>query len=123
MKKLYIGNLNFKTTEDDLREVLADYGQIESIKIITDKFTGDSKGFGFVEISDDDLALKAIEDLDGQELNGRAMRVNEARPQEPRSGGGGGRGGRGGGGRHGGGGGGRHGGGGGGGNRGGRNSW
>ena len=118
MKKLYVGNLNYQTSEDELRDVFADYGSVESVKIITDKFTGDSKGFGFVELSDDDLAMKAIEDLDGQDLNGRAMRVNEARPQENRGGGRGGRHG-GGGGRHGGGGrGGRHGGGGGG-NRGG----
>ncbi|MCB0317484.1 MAG: RNA-binding protein [Bdellovibrionales bacterium] len=120
MKKLYIGNLNYETTEDDLRSVFEQFGPIESLKIITDKMSGNSKGFGFVELTDDNLALQAIEALNDQELNGRNMRVNEARPQDSRGprggGGGGGRGGRyggrgNGGGRHGGGGGGRHGGG------------
>ena len=98
-KKLYIGNLSFKVTEDELQEKLAEFGQVESVKIITDRDTGQSKGFGFVEMSSDAEARAAIDGLNGKDLGGRALKVNEARPQERggRGGGGGGPGGGGGG--------------------------
>jgi len=123
-KKLYVGNLPFSATENTLNDLFASYGTVESARLITDRASGRSKGFGFVEMSSDDEAQKAIDGCNGKEFEGRALTVNEARPQEPRSGGGGGGfGGGGGGGRgHGGGGGGSRGGfgGGGGGGRGGR---
>ena len=95
-KKLYVGNLPFQTTEDDLDGLFGQVGSVESVRIITDRDTGRSRGFGFVEMGDEE-ADKAIEQLNGTELDGRALTVNEARPQSPRQGGGGG-GGRGGGG-------------------------
>lgn len=98
-KKLYIGNLSFKVTEDELQEKLAEFGQVESVKIITDRDTGQSKGFGFVEMSSDAEARAAIDGLNGKELGGRALKVNEARPQERSGRGGGGGPGGGGGGR------------------------
>jgi RNA recognition motif-containing protein len=95
---IYVGNLSYDTTEDQLRQVFEGFGQVSSVNIITDKFSGESRGFGFVEMSDQGEAQAAISGLNGQELNGRALNVNEARPRgEGR--GGGGRGGRGGGGR------------------------
>ena len=97
-KKLYIGNLSFKVTEDELQEKLAEFGQVESVKIITDRDTGQSKGFGFVEMASDAEARAAIDGLNGKDLGGRALKVNEARPQERGSRGGGGGGGPGGGG-------------------------
>lgn len=102
-KKLYVGNLPFNTTEQDLSETFAECGTVDSVKIITDRDTGRSKGFGFVEMSTDDEAQKAISKFNGADYNGRAMTVNEAKPMAPREGGGG-RGGFGGGGRGGGGG-------------------
>lgn len=105
-KKLYIGNLPFSATDETLRSVFAQVGAVESAKIITNPSTGRSKGFGFVEMASDEDATTAISKLDGSDLEGRPMRVSEARPQAPRTGGGGGfRGGRGGGGGGGGGGG------------------
>jgi len=97
-KKLYVGSLPFEATEDQLRELFEPHGAIDSIRIIMDKFSGRSKGFGFVEFADDDAAQKAIEAVNGKELGGRALVVNEARPEMPRAGGGGYRGGGGGGG-------------------------
>ncbi len=91
-KKLYVGNLPFQTTEDDLDGLFGQVGSVESVRIITDRDTGRSRGFGFVEMGDEE-ADKAIEQLNGTELDGRALTVNEARPQSPRQGGGGGRGG------------------------------
>ena len=91
-KKLYVGNLPFQTTEDDLDGLFGQVGSVESVRIITDRDTGRSRGFGFVEMGDEE-ADKAIEQLNGTELEGRALTVNEARPQSPRQGGGGGRGG------------------------------
>ena len=91
--KLYVGNLPFNTTEQSLNELFADHGAVTSARIITDRETGRSKGFGFVEMSNGDEAQSAIETLNGQEFQGRKLVVNEARPQEPRaprSGGGGG---------------------------------
>lgn len=115
-KKIYVGNLSFKATEDDVRNLFEAHGTVESVAMINDRDTGRFRGFCFVEM-DDDEALAAIEALDGYEHDGRALRVNEARPREERGGGGGGGGFRSGGGNRGGGGGPR--GGGGGGNRGG----
>ncbi len=94
-KKLYVGNLSFQTTEGDLDELFAQAGEVESVRIITDRDTGRSRGFGFVEMSEDN-AEKAIAQFNGTELDGRALTVNEARPQVKREGGGGGGGGRGG---------------------------
>jgi len=93
--KLYVGNLSYNTTEDDLREAFGAYGNPDSVKVITDRDTGRSKGFGFVEFSDDQAAKAAMSALNGREIGGRTLTVNEARPRE--EGGGGMRGGRGGG--------------------------
>jgi RNA recognition motif-containing protein len=92
-RKLYVGNLPFDVTEDDLSEKLSQFGTVESVKIISDRDTGRSKGFGFVEMGTDSEAHSAIDGLNGKDFNGRPLVVNEARPQE-RSGGGGGGGGR-----------------------------
>ena len=81
---IYVGNLNYTVTEDELREVFEEYGEVEKSAIIMDRMTGRAKGFGFVEMASDDDAKKAIESLDGAELNGRSMRVNEAKPREER---------------------------------------
>ncbi len=93
---IYVGNLSFKTTEDELRQAFANVGEVSSVNIIKDKFTGESKGFGFVEMADQKEATTAISTLNGKELNGRALNVNEARPRndKPRGGGSGGGGGR-----------------------------
>ncbi len=115
--KLYVGNLAFGVTSDDLHEHFAQAGTVESAKVVEDRDTGRSRGFGFVEMASSEEAMAAIEQFNGQDLDGRNLVVNEARPRE--EGGGGGRGGRGGGGRGGYGGGGGRGGSGGGGNRGG----
>jgi cold-inducible RNA-binding protein len=118
--KLYVGNLSFKTTGDDLREYFSQAGEVESASIIEDRETGRSRGFGFVEMATAEGAAAAIEQFNGKDLNGRNLTVNEARPKTDRGGGGGGgRGGYGGGGGRGGGGGDRGGYGGGGGDRGG----
>jgi len=101
-KKLYVGGLSYDTTEDTLKEAFAQAGTVESAAIIIDRMSGRSKGFGFVEMSTDEEAQKAIEMFNGKELDGRTVTVNEARPMEsrPRTGGfdRGGRGGFGGGG-------------------------
>ena len=102
-KNLYVGNLSYDTTEDTLRTLFAEYGQIESANLITDRYTGRSRGFAFVEMSTDQEAQAAIQDLNGKDVDGRALTVNEAKPREDRggrSGGGGGRGGYGGGRRY-----------------------
>ncbi|MEN9344478.1 MAG: hypothetical protein RLZZ453_1265 [Chlamydiota bacterium] len=90
-KKLYVGSLPFSTTEEELHELFSAYGAISSVRIITDKFTGMSKGFGFVEMENLDDAQKAIDALNGSNLGGRTLIVNAARPEQarpPRSGGG-----------------------------------
>jgi RNA recognition motif-containing protein len=98
--KIYVGGLPYSATEQQLSDLFAAHGAVASARIITDKFTGQSRGFGFVEMSSDSEAQAAITALNGQEMGGRTLTVNEARPQEPRTGGGGGgRGGFGGGGR------------------------
>src|SRR5262245_29939057 len=114
-KKLYVGNLVYGMTDNDVRALFEPHGTVESVQIIMDRETGRSKGFGFVEMGSDDQAQAAIAALNGSQIQGRPLTVNEARPREDRGGGGGGgRGGCGGGGRRGGGGGGYGGGGGGG---------
>ncbi|MDH4161792.1 MAG: RNA-binding protein [Nitrospirota bacterium] len=98
-KKLYVGNLAYSTTEDDLRDTFAKIGEVASAKLIIDPTNGRSKGFGFVEMGSDDDAQKAISQLNGTDLHGRTITVNEARPPKERGGGGYGGGGYGGGGR------------------------
>jgi cold-inducible RNA-binding protein len=88
-KKLYVGNLAFQTTSQDLQELFAQAGTVESASVIEDRDTGRSKGFAFVEMSTEAEAASAIEQFHGKELAGRALTVNEARPRENRSGGGG----------------------------------
>lgn len=97
--KIYVGGLPYAATEQQLSELFATHGAVESARVITDKFTGQSRGFGFVEMASDSEAQSAITALNGADFGGRTLTVNEARPQEPRTGGGGGgRGGFGGGG-------------------------
>ncbi len=103
--KLYVGNLAFTTSSQDLQELFAAAGTVESASVVEDRDTGRSRGFGFVEMSSQEEAAKAIEQFNGKEVNGRSLTVNEAKPRENRAGGGGGRGGFGGGGGRGGGGG------------------
>ena len=83
-KKLYVGNLSYDTTENALKDAFSKAGSVESAVIITDKMSGRSKGFGFVEMASDDDANKAIEMWDGKELDSRTIKVNEARPMEER---------------------------------------
>lgn len=83
--KLYIGNLAFSETEDSINQLFSQHGSVASCQLITDRDTGRSKGFGFVEMSTVEEAQKAISSLDGLEVNGRQMKVNEARPKENRS--------------------------------------
>ena len=98
-KRLFVGNLSFQTTEADLSELFSQVGGVDSVKIITDRDTGRSKGFAFVEMSDDSAAEQAIGKFNGSDLSGRNLTVNEARPMEKREFGGGGSRGGGGGGR------------------------
>jgi RNA recognition motif-containing protein len=87
-KKLYVGNLAFATTSDDLRDAFSEFGTVSSATVITDRETGRSRGFGFVEMEDG--AEQAVEAMNGKDLGGRTLNVNEARPREERGGGGGG---------------------------------
>ena len=103
--KLYVGGLPYSITDDRLQEIFSPHGAVESARVITDRMTGRSRGFGFVEMSSQTEAEEAIQKLNGSDLDGRSLTVNEAKPQQPRSGGGGGGGGYGGGGGGGGGGG------------------
>ena len=91
--KLYVGNLSFKTTGEDLNELFSQAGTVESASVVTDRDSGFSRGFGFVEMSNDDEAKSAISQFNGKEIDGRALNVNEARPREDRGGSGGGGGG------------------------------
>jgi cold-inducible RNA-binding protein len=102
--KLYVGNLAYSVTNADLEALFSQAGAVESVAVITDKFSGQSKGFGFVEMADSADAARAIEQFNETELKGRNIKVNEARPREAGGGGGGNRGGGGGGNRSGGGG-------------------
>jgi RNA recognition motif-containing protein len=92
---IYVGNLPYNVVEEDLKEIFEEYGEVSSVKIISDKLTGRSKGFGFVEMDDDQEAKKAIDELNNAEISGRNIKVNESRPKsndsrESRGGGGGG---------------------------------
>jgi cold-inducible RNA-binding protein len=100
-KKLYVGNLTYEVTDAGLQQLFAEYGSVRSAQVVMDRDTGRSKGFGFVELSNDQEAEQAIAALNGKDFNGRTLTVNEARPKEDRGGGGGGKkfGGGGGGGR------------------------
>jgi RNA recognition motif-containing protein len=88
--KLFVGNLSFQATEEDLRELFAQAGNVETVRIITDQFTGRPRGFGFVEMATKEEAVKAVEMLNGRLFRDRNLVVDEARPQPQRSGGGGG---------------------------------
>jgi cold-inducible RNA-binding protein len=98
MTNIYVGNLSFKTTEDQIQQAFSAYGQVERVSLITDRATGRPRGFGFVEMSNPDEAQAAIAGLNGKDLDGRTLTVNEAKPKTDRGGrgGGGGGGGRGG---------------------------
>ncbi len=89
-KKLYVGNLSYEVSSSDLEQLFSPHGTVESAQVIMDRDTNRSKGFGFVEMGSDSEAQAAISALDGQDQGGRALKVNEAKPREPRSGGGGG---------------------------------
>src|SRR5256885_14123302 len=91
--KLYVGNLSFNTTENELQELFSQAGTVQEVSLMQDKFTGKSRGFAFVTMSSEDDAQNAISKLNGQTVEGRALTVNEARPREPRPPGGGGGGG------------------------------
>ena len=86
-KKLYVGNLSYEATDSDLQTLFGPHGTVQSAQVITDRDTGRSKGFGFVEMDSGEQAQAAITALNGQEVNGRALTVNEARPREDRGGG------------------------------------
>ena len=89
MKNIFVGNLSFNTNEDELRQMFATYGQVDRVSIMTDRDTGRSRGFGFVEMASNEEGEKAIAALNGSEVGGRALNVNEARPKTERAGGGG----------------------------------
>ncbi|MBN1642091.1 MAG: RNA-binding protein [Anaerolineae bacterium] len=98
-KNIYVGNMSYDTTADALRELFEEYGQVTAVNVITDRVTGRPRGFAFVEMADDAAGNAAIAALDGQNVDGRTLKVNEAKPREPRAGDRGGRGGDRGGGR------------------------
>lgn len=83
--KIYVGNLPFSATEEEVRKLFEEYGEIATLNLVNDRYTGRFRGFGFVEM-DDEPAKSAIKDLDGQDFSGRPLRVNEARSREPRGG-------------------------------------
>jgi cold-inducible RNA-binding protein len=96
VKNIFVGNLSFNTNEDELRQIFESYGQVDRVSILTDRDTGRSRGFGFVEMASDEDGEKAIAALNGSQFGGRTINVNEARPKSDRGGGGfGGGGGRG----------------------------
>ena len=82
---IYVGNISYQATEEDLKQAFGAYGDVDSARIITDRETGRSKGFGFVEMANDEQAKTAIEGLNGTEIAGRSVTVNEARPRQPRN--------------------------------------
>lgn len=94
MKNIFVGNLSFNTSEDELRKVFEAYGQVDRVSILTDRETGRSRGFGFVEMANAEEGDKAIAALNGSQVGGRTINVNEARPKAERAGGGRGNGGR-----------------------------
>ena len=83
---IYVGNLPYSVDDQELQEMFEGFGEVSSARVINDRFSGRSKGFGFVEMSDDDSAKKAMDELNGSDCQGRALRVNEARPREDRGG-------------------------------------
>jgi cold-inducible RNA-binding protein len=85
MKNLFVGNMSFQTTESELRSLFEPFGELTRVNVVTDRDTGQARGFGFVEMSNDDEATKAIAVLNGKEVGGRALNVNEARPKTDRS--------------------------------------
>jgi len=87
---IYVGNLSYNTTEDDLRKAFEAFGEITSINVIKDKYSGESRGFGFVEMASNDEAREAMEGLNGSEMGGRNLKISEARPRDENRGGGGG---------------------------------
>src|SRR5262249_20229589 len=89
MKKIFVGNLSFQATEDQVRSLFEQYGTVEAVQLMTDRDTGQARGFGFVEMSSDTDADRAISELNGRELDGRTLNINEARPKAERVGGGG----------------------------------
>ncbi|HEY4903942.1 MAG TPA: RNA-binding protein [Candidatus Sulfotelmatobacter sp.] len=93
MKNIFVGNLSFSTNEDELRQLFEPFGQVDRVSIMTDRDTGRSRGFGFVEMAGNEEGDKAITALNGSQIGGRTLNVNEARPKTERSGGGGGGGG------------------------------
>ncbi len=93
MKNIFVGNLSFGVTEDSIRSAFEAYGTVDRVSVVKDRDTGQPRGFGFVEMSNDAEGNRAISELNGRELDGRALNVNEARPKEDRGGGGGGGGG------------------------------
>ena len=99
MKNIFVGNLSFGATEDSVRSMFEAYGTVDRVNLVTDRDTGRARGFGFVEMAADDQAERAIAALNGTDLDGRTLNINEARPKEDRGGGGGGYRGGGGGGR------------------------
>lgn len=88
MKNIYVGNLSYQATEDDLRDAFGEYGNVSRVSVVMDRETGRSRGFAFVEMPNDDEADRAITGLNDREIAGRAVRVNEAKPQAPRGAGG-----------------------------------
>lgn len=81
---IYVGNLSYDTSEGDLSEYFGEFGTVESVKIISDRYSGRSKGFGFVEMADDEEGEKAVNELNGKEFQGRTLKIDKARPREPR---------------------------------------
>lgn len=88
MKNIFVGNLSFGTTEDEIRSMFEAYGAVDRVNVVTDRETGRARGFGFVEMSNDGEGEKAIAGLNGREVDGRALNINEAKPKEQRGGGG-----------------------------------
>ena len=86
MKKIYVGNVSFNMSDGDLNSLFAEHGAVNSATIVTDRDTSRSRGFGFVEMENDDEAMQAIEAINSREIDGRTLNVNEARPREPRGG-------------------------------------
>jgi len=84
MKNLFVGNMSFKTTESELRSIFEPFGELARVNVVTDRDTGQARGFGFVEMTNDDEAAKAIAALNGKDVDGRALNVNEARPKTDR---------------------------------------
>ena len=85
MKKIYVGNLSFSSNDQDLAGMFREFGEVTSASVVMDRETGRSRGFGFVEMPDDNAAMQAIQGVNGKEVDGRTLNVNEARPREPRN--------------------------------------